>query len=74
MRAKIFTGVESAKLLLYNPINRDHSLENCVIVALKRSQVAALRGQTTGACKHKNSLSGLIGAKQIKGYVNRSVG
>lgn len=74
VQTKIFTGVNNVKLLPYNQINVDRSFENCVIVAVKRSQVVALRGQAPpGACKHKNSLSGLIGVKQIKGYVNRSV-
>lgn len=48
VQMKIFTGVNNVKLLPYNPINVDRFLENCVIVAVKRSQVVALRGQAPG--------------------------
>lgn len=79
VQMKIFTGVNNVKLLPYNPINVDRFLENCVIVYRRCKAFTSRRFTRAGAgagpraCKHKNSLSGLIGVKQIKGYVNRSV-
>ncbi|GBO99388.1 hypothetical protein EVAR_73597_1 [Eumeta japonica] len=59
-------GRRRAKLC--RPIIRSRQLKLCYRRS-KHSATLALRGQ---ASAHKNSLSGLIGAKQIKGYVNRA--